>query len=510
MNEIVATFLKKLGSRTKILLAGLLILLLLLVYGIGIVVLPISILFSHQNKNCDAVLTLHKMYVELYPSFLEDQTLSAPTRECDAYALATSIEERGSLQEAYAAYQAYLTAYPSGLYVEEAHERSVLVLISMVKDQIDQKVYDEALANLNLIISSHPDTSVSTDAWSLFPSTYTSWSTGLRKAKDFAGSEQVLNEFKNWSQTNQKNDLVMHAQRELAQTYLAWGLDLQSQKQFESALAKFELASAAPQSQFDFAAQVKAGQSSTYIDWGNELLEQDQFPVAIEKFELAISKSGGTNDENAADALANGQIHWAGRLSTDEDFQGALEHLQSAKEIAATDAVKKSVEVALQDTYLAFSMSSGPQARKAMKEVIKTVCQDQEAPDLPIFGLNKDSVRFAIYGVDDKLPEGLAAKTPGEMHYVACVTTDNRTIETRLHKDMVLQQGRFQYYRLVEQFRVQVIWDVRLLGTDTSKRAAEQIFKGEQPPPFAENAGNYFYGPTPMEEFKLWLQVFIQ
>jgi hypothetical protein len=91
------------------------------------------------------------------------------------------------------------------------------------------------------------------------------------------------------------------------------------------------------------------------------------------------------------------------------------------------------------------------------------------------------------------------------MHYIACVTTDNQTVETRLHKNIVLQFGRFQYYVLVEQFRVQVIWDVRLRKTDTGKSLADETFKGELAPPFAEPGGDYFYDPTPMEEFTLWL-----
>jgi hypothetical protein len=310
--------------------------------------------------------------------------------------------------------------------------------------------------------------------------------------------------------THQKNDCATDAQRELAQTYLTWGLDLQSQTQFEDALAKFDLAvSADPQSQFDSAAKVHAGQSSVYIDWGNDLLEQDQFAVAIEKFELAVSKSDETKADSAGDALSNGQIQWAHRLSAEEDFHGALEHLEFAKGAAVSETMKKSVEAALQDTYLAFSTSSGPQARVAMKEVLKTVCEQHAAPSLPIFGLNEDSIRFGIYGVEEQLPAELAAKTPGEMHYIACITPDNKTVETRLHKKLVLDFGRYDFYTLVEQFRVQVVWDVNLLSTDTGESASEETFTGELPPPFSETGGNYIYGAAPMEELKLWLESFI-
>jgi hypothetical protein len=208
--------------------------------------------------------------------------------------------------------------------------------------------------------------------------------------------------------------------------------------------------------------------------------------------------------------LANGQIQWAHNLSLEEDFLGALEHLGIAKEAARSETMKKSLETALQETYLAFSKSTGPQARRLMKEVLPVVCEDEKAPDLPIFGLNRDSVGFGIYDVEDKLPEELAAKTPGEMHYVACITTDNYTVETRLHKNIVFQWGRIQYYTFVEQFRVQVIWNVRLVQTDTGESIAEEILKGELPPPFSETGGNYFYGLTPMEELILWLQSVIE
>jgi tetratricopeptide (TPR) repeat protein len=384
-----------------------------------------------------------------------------------------------------------------------------MVLLNLTREQMDQKQYEEALANLNQLISGYSNTGSSTEAWSLLPSTYVTWGTGLREAGDFERSEQVFNDLKAWSQNNQKIDSANEAQRELAQTYLAWALEFQLQKQYENALAKLDLAvSVDPQAQFDSAGQVKAGQSGVYVDWGNDLLEQKQFAVAIEKFELAISKTGESNTD-AKDSLANGQIQWARDLSTNEDFQAALQHLQTAQETAASEGIKKSVETALQETYLAFSNSSGAQARQMMREVLKAVCQKRKAPDLPIFGLNKDTIRFGIYGVEDKLPESLVAKTPGEMHYIACVETANETVETRYIRKIVLQTSRGYYFIRAQQFRVQILWNVNLIQTDTGKSVAETSLKGEIPPPFPgveDDSGNYFYGPAPMEELSQWLQ----
>ena len=509
MSDIAAAPIKPPRSHTKIIILILLLLFLSLGYGAGFFALPMSLLLSYQNRNCDSVITLHKTYRVLYPDFIEDPTLSSPVEECKAYTLATSYEENESWQQAYDAYRMYSETYSSGLYSKEAHEHSAAALLNMAQDQLEQEKYHEALANSNLIVASYSDTAVTTEAWDLIPSIYTPWGAGLRESGDFIGSEQVLNEFKTWSLTNQKNDSTTCAQRELAQTYLAWGLDLKSQAQFESAIAKFELAVAAdPESPSDFAEKIRAGQSNTYIDWGDALLEQDQFPVAMEKFELAISKSGGTSDDAAADAWANGHIKWANHLSAEEDFEGALEHLGLAGKAAISDAMQKSVDTARQDIYLAFSKSTGSQARRVMKEALKSICEQQKAPVLPIFGLNNDSIRFGIYGVEDQLPENFAARTPGEMHYIVCIKPDNKTVETRLHKNVVLDFGRYDFYTLVEQFRVQVIWDVSLVGTSTGESDAEETFTGELPPPFSETGGNYIYGSAPMEELKLWLESF--
>jgi tetratricopeptide (TPR) repeat protein len=510
MSEIIEAPKTPKSRLIVILFLSLSILILFLIYGAGVIGLPVLILSKYQNRDCDSVLTVNKIYTILYPRFIEDQTLLTPVHECDAYLSALAKEAAGSWREAYDAYQAYASAYPNGLYATEAHQRSAAALLSLAHEQVEQREFAEALASLHLIVAGYSDTAVITDAWHFFPAVYAPWGAGLREAGDFAKSEEILNEFKTWSLTNHQTDAATTSQRELTQTYLAWGLELRSQAQFETAIAKFELAAAAdPESQFDSAPKVSVGQSSTYIDWGNDLLGQDQFPVAISKFELAVSKSLESNDDSAADALANGQIQWAHDFSAQEDFQAALEHLQFAEEAAATDAMKRSVEDALQDTYLAFSKSSGPQARRAMKDVLTTVCKDRKEPDLPIFGLNQESVRFAIFGVDDQLPENLTAKTPGEMHFIACITPDNRTVETRMHKRVVLDFGRIQYYVLVEQFRVQLIWDAHLLQTDSGKSVAEQTLMGMPPPPFAEDAGDYFYGPAPMEELAKWLESMI-
>ena len=515
MSEIAKTLINFPKVHTKLFILALSVMALFLVYGLGIIVLPMSILYGYQNKNCELAFSLNTVYTNFYPGFIQDGTTHGPVSECTAYTSATAHEEAGNWQDAYDSYQVYSSTYPNGLYTNEAYEHSAVVLLRLTRNQIEQKAYPEALTNLNLIVTDFSEVGASAEAWTLFPAVYTSWGTSLRESADFEKSEQVFNEFKTWSQNNQKTDLEADAQRELTQTYLDWGLALQSQKEFESALAKLDLAQAASsQSGSDSLTQVTAGQSGVYIGWGNDLLEQGEHSAAIERFNLAVSKSDGNN--NARDALANGYIRWANSLSAEEDFLAALEQLEIAEESAFTEEMKQSVETTFGETYLAFSSSTGTQARVAMKEALELVCKRNKKPTLPIFGLNKDLVRVGIYGADDaRLPENLAARTPGAMHYIACIEAESETVDSRSQRSIVLRTSRGYYFTIVDQFRAKIIWNIELFKTDTLdtlESVAEKSFMGGTPPPFPATAeGTYFYGPPPtIEELTEWLESVIK
>lgn len=496
-------------SLARLFAVGLPVLALLLIYGAGIILMPVTVLKNYQARDCAGVLSLHKIYANVYPAFVEDTSLSLYVKECGSYMAATSAAEKGTARQAYDAYQAYVSAYPNGLYAKEAREQSGRALLNIANDQVEQKQYDQALVTLNQIVSEYAELPTATEALTLIPSVYTASGTELREAGNFEQAERVFNDFQRWAQSNQKPDHISHVQTEMVQTYLKWGLSYLDQKRFEDALAKLELAVAIdPQSQFDSAAQVKDTQGQVYINWGNDLLEQGNFEMAIQKFDRAVSVAG-TDDPEATDALTNGHIRWASDLQTKDDFRAALKELGIAQEKAVSDGMKQLVESAFQETYLAFANSSAPQARNAMKDAPKQVCEKHKQPDLPIFGLNKDSIRFAIYGVEDKLSENVVAKTPGEMHYIACVETANQTVETRWIRQIILQTSRGYYYVRVQQFRVETIWNVNLIQSDTGQIVAQTTLQGGTPPPFPvgeDDSGNYFYGPPPMDELVQWMQ----
>jgi hypothetical protein len=177
--------------------------------------------------------------------------------------------------------------------------------------------------------------------------------------------------------------------------------------------------------------------------------------------------------------------------------------------------MKKAAEAALNDIYLAFSKSTGEQARRVMRAAVIAVCDKHKKPDLPIFGIDKDSIRVGIYGVDDKLPENLAARTPGEMHYVTCVEAERRTVDRNSHAvGLSFPSGGTVVVPFL-QYRIQILWNVSLRKSDTAEEYDKKTLEGGSPPPFPENRnewGNGYYEGSPPEIYKLveWLEEVIK
>lgn len=511
MSEINTHPEKKRNLTTKVLVVVLAIGIPLLVYGAGYLVFPVSILSSYGGRDCDTVASLNKIYTSIYPAFIQDLSFSDKVAECEGYLQALSNEQSGKWQAAYDAYQAYSATYPNGLYAKDAYEHGAAVLMSLAKDQAVQKNYGEALANLKLIVSNYADLNVSAEALPLISSTYSSWSDDMREAENFGEAERVFIEFRAWAQANQKPELETDALDGLAQIYLDWGSVIQPHKDFEAALVKFDMAAnlgagLSP----DVAAEIRSHQRKLYVEWGNVFLEQDEFASAVDKFKLGASKSDGNDEDGVSGALINGYIEWADKFSVDEDFESALEKLTIAEQMAVSDELKKTVDEARDDTYLAFSNSDGVQAKRAIRVALIAICDKKKKPDVPIFGLNPDLVRFGMYGVDDQLPNGLAAETPGEMHYVACVKEDDVIVNSRSHREIILQVSKGYYYQIIQQHRAKHVWDIHLTKMDTLDVIAEMSFTGGEPP-FFEDAGTYFYGTPPeMTEVTEWLKASIK
>jgi hypothetical protein len=248
-----------------------------------------------------------------------------------------------------------------------------------------------------------------------------------------------------------------------------------------------------------------------YIEWGNELVALKQFPSAIEKFERGVALLGESGDDTTRDALTNGHIQWALHLSAADDFLASLDQLDIAAELPSSPGMIENVETAREKTYLAFSASSGSQAMQEMQDALERICERGRKPELPIFGINKDLVGVGVYGMEIKLSEALAAKTPGEMHYVACIELQKNVIaEEMSYTPIFLSSTSFIRVPMMRQ-RIQVSWKIRLFDVLTASEVKTTVLRGGAPPAFPHHSSDYtngrYEGPPPtIVELNTWLQ----
>ena len=67
MSELADARINPKKSRNKIILITLFVSLIpLLLYGVGFVALPISVMTNFRDKNCGSVLSVHRLYAGLY------------------------------------------------------------------------------------------------------------------------------------------------------------------------------------------------------------------------------------------------------------------------------------------------------------------------------------------------------------------------------------------------------------------------------------------------------------
>ncbi|HAE58082.1 MAG TPA: hypothetical protein DCG54_00875 [Anaerolineae bacterium] len=488
-------------------------------YIVGLIFLPSAIKINYQKRDCDRALQLFAAYSGFYfDASGERAGVSNLVIECATYNLAVYREEQKAWQDAYNADKTYLESYPSGIFYDEVYTQIARVLIAWAKDLYSQKDYHASIGKLEQVVQSYADTVAAWEAGDLqaeiyrnwsgnlfvsrnyagaldvlneyllwaqinhreedvkvakdsFAPLYLGWGSELRNSDDFAGAERTLHQLQDWARANQQPEIIDVANYELAQTYLEWALDLQSQQMFSDARYRLEQAIAVspePQSDTGPAAQSKVAMLSVYLNWGDMLIAQNDFPGGLSQYNAALELSDDENRASARDAVLHGYLVWADALVKDEDFIQALEKIKLAGADPGTDTGKNDVEAARAKIYAAFSNSQGQQAQQAMKAAMRAVCQGKKQPEFPIFGLDKNKIRASVFGVNTELPENIAATTPGEMHYVACV---EEAYEITQVKEAVCCKAIYQ----------RINWRVTLYGVSDALEKAKATLLGVEP-----------------------------
>lgn len=483
----------------------------------GYFVLPNMIRSTYSNGNCASVLSWNDIYSNVYSFVALNETSAGLVKECAIYTLAITNEQAESWQDSYNAFSVYSETYPHGLFTKEAHEHSAVTLMSLVNGDIGKGNYSKANERLNYVLENYGDTSIVADAEKLKSDLRVTLGTDLRDAGNFADAEQIFKEINQQAQVNNRAEEVRSSQLELAQTYLKWGLELQSQKKFAEAKAKFDLAVSTdpdPSSESGPAAQVNANQADLYIQWGDYLISQKDFANAMQLYKTAASFSG-SDDPSANDIIAKGYVQWATELMNEEDFLGGLVLLDFAQESSNTDATQTLVDGTRSDLFHAFSQSDGEQARKAIDDAVRIVCVHHTQPSLPIFGLDEENIRAGVDGAGESLPESIAATIPATLHFVACVEDDTKLVGTLTLPISNTLFGGSPGVTQITYANFQYIWNVVLRKVDTGEDVKETVVEGVKPAPLVDYnidfaTYNYFGAKPKITDLADWIQTVIK
>ena len=456
----------------------------MLVYAGGDFFFPGMGKTAYQNGDCETVLSRDALYRRLYPVTAGYKSNSNSVTECAVYSLATSNEDAGKWRDSFNAFRVYSDAYPQGYFVTVSHERGAIVLMELIKEEMSQNKFTDAVGEINFLLNEYGDTSVAVDAEKIKVDILMAFGVELRESGGFAGAEQIFKEINAGAQDNNDAEIVRSSQLELAQTYLAWGDALLSQDKFAEANVKFDLAASTdpdPSSASGPSAQANAGRVGLYSQWGDYLVAQKDFANAMKRYETAGILLEKDDPVAAKDIVAGGYVQWAKEAYSEEDFLGALVLLDFAQANSEAAITKRLVDDTRANLYQAFSYSEGGQAKRAMEDAVQIVCEHHTQPSLPIFGKDGENKLAGIYGVEDRLPKSVAAKTPASLHYTACIDEDTKLVGTLTLPISATQFGGPPGVVQITYANYQYVWNVVLRYVDTGDEILTTVIEGVPP-----------------------------
>lgn len=450
---------------------------------------------SYDRLNCEESIESSERLTTYYPAGLTQSLVNQDfIAECRAFEAGTSRFAQSEWEPAYTGYRDYLAQYPEGHFAGTAQRDSQKALYEWAMDLYEQGDYETAIAKFDLLLSDTTPLIVEADLQQVRLEAYLEWARALRSAGEYDQAIARVEQIKSLSQNNYP-EIESDAQTELAGVYLDWGAVLLDEKSFEAAEKKLSEAmrlDPSPDLPSSPSQQAKTKLVDLYLQWGGALLADGNFERAIEYYRK-VGRLTGKQDTALQQAIAKVYVAWAGDHSSKEDFLAALELLKRSTENDKIEGAKDLIEAATQETYTAFSKSSGKQALLAMADAAKTICKGKKT-DLPIFGLDPEKKLAFLQSegdtnVTEPLPDELKATTPGNMHFVVCLAV-KMDVKEQTHKT-----GSVTWIRYLQT----PTWELALHKTASGETVKEDVLKGTAPIPSEENVSgkivfNYWGG----------------
>jgi tetratricopeptide (TPR) repeat protein len=482
-------------------------------FAVGLL-LSNSIDAGYAEGNCEPsikyVETLETIYPLAIAPFAEQALKNAV--ECSLYTQAANYVETGEHEQAYQAYKDYTTTYTDGKFTELAKKGAAQALLEWGQQELAEGKYEKSVQTLSKLLKEYPNSTAVSIAKQVLPDAYLAWSKDGCNKKDYANAASHLEYLKKqyaksnaaaqadallaqiyveWGETYWRNKeyknataKIEHAKANypkeeygkkaselLPQVYLEWGQVLHGQKSYAEAAEKLNTSLKLSGSASNTSEQVRECLCSLHKDWSVSLFSQKKFQDAVSHYESATSFTKDAKEKSEiADSIASVYLAWANDLRTKQQYIESLDKIKLAEKASKSAIITDQAQQSNADTITAFSNSSGSQAKKEMTTAAGLVCQGK-AVSLPIFALDLESKKFFSAA---NLPADLTAKTPAALHYVVCVTTSERKIQTCPYRNTVTYA---RYY--LERYLTE--WQVKVFNVLTGKLLSQNTFTGPYP-----------------------------
>jgi tetratricopeptide (TPR) repeat protein len=348
--------------------------------------------------------------------------------------------------------QEYLTAYPNGPFAESMSEKAPQFLSTWSDELIASHAYGNGIEKLKQLVEAYPTSLPAQPAPDAILQAYILWSKELTGKQNYADAEQNLN---------------------AALSY------------FQADPARLE--------------QIKQELVTLYVDWGNMQIQLQDMDNGIMHYKKAGEIIPGKTDVELL--IARAYLQQAIDISETKNFDRAIAQVKEISDAAQAENIKSEVKAAQEKILAAYSVSTSQQAMDQMTAAINLTCQGKR-PELPIFGLDDEKIRFGLVNFYIKLPVELAAERPSELHYVMCINDkEDEEVEVCAYTGGVFLA------------RVRYVWQVTLYDILNGEEYDSKTFKGSTPdecPPVANfRAGSTVsksYGDRPtVDEIVAWL-----
>lgn len=393
---------------------------------------------------------------------------------------------------------AFVSFYPQGIFgpMLTGYDQLAECQVKLgVEQAVAAKDWGGAVALAQQYLSTYPSGTFAKDFATQAPEFLSTWSGELLASHNYGTGIEKL---KLLLETYPDSPPAQTATETILKTYLLWAKDLTGKQNYKEAEPILLVALSYFKADPARSEQIKQELVDLYVAWGDQQVQLGD----IDNGTSAYKKAGEISPEkvDAELLIARANLQRAIGISETKNFDKALDRVKEVSDAAQADNVKAEANAARETILNAYSFSNSPQAMEQLTAAITLACQG-ERPELPIFGLDTEKIRFGLNNAFATLPPDWAAGRPSELHYVLCVDETKEEIQT------------CKYTGAHFLIRMRYIWKITLYDMLTGDASISKSLKGADPgkcPPFAGfssiSAVSRSFGPRPsVEKIVEWL-----